>query len=91
MFTNEDLLHFFDCMMEPEKHKRDFFNNLSDEVDDPSVKGVLENIAMDEQRQIQLIQRIMDLVNGAQYRRKKKKKNIKKIQDDRRLENQGDT
>ena len=91
MFINEDLLNFFDCIMEPEKHKRDFFNNLAAEVDDPHVKELLQSIAMDEQRQIHLIQRIIDLVNGAQWRRKKKGKNASKIASERRLEKPGDT
>ncbi len=85
MFINEDLLEFFYCIMEPEKNIRDFFNNLSAEVDDPHVKEVLQQIAMDEERQIHLIQRIIDLVNGAQWRAKTKKKTIQVINDDRRL------
>ena len=91
MFINEDLLNFFDCIMEPEKHKRDFLINLSAEVDDLQVKEVLQNIAMDEQRQIDLIQRIIDLVNGAQWRSKKKGKNVPKITDEKRLKKPRDT
>ena len=91
MFINEDLLHFFDCIMEPEKHKRDFFNTLAAEVDDLQVKEVLQNIAMDEQRQIHLIQRIIDLVNGAKWRRKQRVKSAPKITSDRRLKKPGDT
>jgi len=91
MFINKDLLHFFDCMMVPEKHKRDFFNDLSAEVDDPDIRETFQKIAADEQLQIHLIQRIVDLVNGAQYRKKSKWKKAKKVESERRRELPGGT
>ena len=64
MFINEDLMEFFSSMMELEKQQRDFLKKLSDDVDDPVIKDKLFRISMDEQRHMDYIRRIMDLVSG---------------------------
>ncbi len=67
MFINKDLLEFFGSMMEIKKRKRDVFNTLAAEVDDPSIKVVLLSIGSDEQHHVNQLQSSMDLVNGLPY------------------------
>jgi hypothetical protein len=67
MFINKDLLEFFGSMMEIKMQKRDVFNTLAAEVDDPTVKATLLSIGNDEQRDVAHLQLSMDLVNGLPY------------------------
>lgn len=63
MFINDDIMDFFSSMMELEKQQRDFLKKLSDDVDDPVIKDKLFRISMDEQRHMDYVRRIMDLVS----------------------------
>jgi rubrerythrin len=65
MFIDEDLLDFFSSMRDLEKQQRDFLRDLSESVDDPQLKERLLRISMDEQRHMDYVQRIIDLVREA--------------------------
>lgn len=84
MYINEDLLTFFGSMMEPEERIRNFYSNLAGEVDDPAIKEVLQGMALDEQSQINLIKRIIDIVNGGRFRGDSSKRNVQSPPVDRR-------
>ena len=64
MFINEDFLEFFSSMMELEKQQSDLLKQISHEVDDQVIKEMLLRISMDEQRHVDFVQRIMELVGG---------------------------
>ncbi|NTV05257.1 MAG: hypothetical protein HGA59_01940 [Chlorobiaceae bacterium] len=64
MFINDDFLEFFGSMMELEKQQRDLLKQISAEVVDQDIKDLLMRISMDEQRHVDLVQRIMELVAG---------------------------
>ncbi len=84
MYINDDLLTFFGSMMEPEVRIRDFYSNLAAEVDDLGIKELLLGMALDEQSQINLINRITDIVNGARFRGDSSKRNVQSPPADRR-------
>ncbi len=67
MFINKDLLEFFGSMVEIKMQKRDVFNTLAAEVDDPNIKAMLLSIGNDEQQDVAHLQLSMDLVNGLPY------------------------
>ncbi|MFZ4801904.1 MAG: NotI family restriction endonuclease [Chlorobium sp.] len=67
MFINKDLLDFFGSMTEIKKRKRDVFNALAADVDDPEIKGVLQEISKSEQQHVDQLQQSMNLVNGRPY------------------------
>jgi rubrerythrin len=64
MFINDDFLEFFGSMMELEKQQRDLLKQISEEIDDQDIKDSLMRISMDEQRHVDFVQRIMELVAG---------------------------
>ena len=63
MYTNEDLLSFFDSLMGLEKNQCYVANALADEVDEPTVKDTLLRIGHDEQRHMEIVQKMLDLVS----------------------------
>ncbi|MEI8186236.1 MAG: hypothetical protein WCG19_06045 [Chlorobiaceae bacterium] len=64
MFIKEDLLGFFESMMELEVKQRDTFMGLAADIDDPDIKNILKRIGNDEQSHMGLVQRIIDLLNS---------------------------
>jgi len=84
MYINDDLLAFFASMMEPEERMRDFYNSLAAEVDDSGIKESLQGMALAEQSQINLIKRIIDIVNGARFRGDSSTRNVQTPPADRR-------
>ena len=64
MFINKDLLDFFGSMAEIKKQKRDVFNALAADVDDPEIRETLLQIGLNQQQQIDQLSQSIDLVNG---------------------------
>ena len=67
MFINKDLLDFFASMAEIKKQKRDVFNTLAEDVDDPDIMERLLQISSNEQKHVDQLLQSMELVNGGQY------------------------
>jgi len=67
MFINKDLLDFFASMAEIKKQKRDVFNTLAADVDDPDIRERLLQISRNEQKHVDQLLQSMELVNGGPY------------------------
>lgn len=62
MYTNEDLRGFFDSLGRYEKLQRDVVRTIAENVDDQTVKQTLLRISSDEQRHMDIVQQMIDLV-----------------------------
>jgi hypothetical protein len=67
MFINKDLLDFFASMAEIKKQKRDVFNTLAADVEDPDIRERLLQISRNEQKHVEQLMQSMELVNGGPY------------------------
>ena len=64
MYTNDDLLGFFESLMGYEKNQCDVTNAIAVEVDDPTIKDTLFRLVQDELRHMGIVQQMLDLVGG---------------------------
>ncbi|WP_040433841.1 hypothetical protein [Chlorobium ferrooxidans] len=62
MYTNEDLRGFFDSLGRYEKLQRDVVRTIAENVEDQTVKQTLLRISSDEQRHMDIVQQMLDLV-----------------------------
>ncbi|NHQ60760.1 hypothetical protein G9409_09230 [Chlorobium sp. BLA1] len=62
MYTNEDLRGFFDSLGRYEKLQRDVVRTIAENVEDQTVKQTLLRISSDEQRHMDIVQQMIDLV-----------------------------
>lgn len=62
MYTNEDLRGFFDSLGRYEKLQRDVIRTIAENVEDQTVKQTLLRISSDEQRHMDIVQQMIDLV-----------------------------